>query len=135
MRARSLYGSRPLRVTTLVIASFLLTLADLAMTLEHMLGVGLFEQNPIARMLALHGSAEALIALKIVSFIPFCGIAWLLRRRPQGEVMAWIVTLLLIGLMIQWTGYNASVHTITPYLGHFQADPPAAWVSLASASN
>lgn len=124
-------ASRPLRVVALTAVSILLSLADLAMTLEHMLGVGLLEQNPLARSLANWGDAYALIGLKVASVAVFVSIAIGLRKRVQGEILAWIVAAMLIGLMLQWTGYNASVHQITPYLGHFQADPPAAWVTLA----
>src|SRR5258706_12723174 len=76
------------RVVALLTAVAILSLADLYMTLTHVMSFGMLEQNPVARMIMACGSPMALVAWKLVTVGFAIGVMYWLRRRPAAELGA-----------------------------------------------
>jgi uncharacterized protein DUF5658 len=115
---RGLWGPmhRPRRVLGLLFAVVILSLADLYMTLVHLLHFGLLEGNPIARNIMEHGSPAALILWKCVTVGLAVGIMAWARKRWAAEAGAAFCCLVLTWLTVQWVAYNDQISRLTPEL-------------------
>src|ERR1051326_710835 len=58
---------RGARVAAFLGAVAVLSMADLYMTLQHVMNFGLLEQNPVARLIISHGSPAGLAVWKVVT--------------------------------------------------------------------
>jgi hypothetical protein len=118
------------RVTTLIIAILLASLADLALTLEFLTSVGMAEANPVARAVIGTGSLAVVVGFKVGLSATACAIFWVARKRLSGEVGAWAGMLLMAWLMIRWNVYIDQSHMLTGALHGNQHASDSRWVVL-----
>ena len=97
---------RARRVTLLVLATATLGLLDLAFTLTFMRSIGMFELNPLARIMIGIGGAGQLIRFKLLTIVLSSGLLYLIRRRRGAELCAWISLIALILLSLHWVRYT-----------------------------
>lgn len=103
---QKLARDRPRRVLVLLAGIVVLSIADLAVTLTHLMTIGMAEANPIARFLMqAWPSPWALGAFKIATLSMCVGLLYWMRRRKVGEAGAWVATFVLVGMCIQWHEY------------------------------
>jgi hypothetical protein len=124
-------GYRASRVGTLLCGIVLLSLADLYMTLVHLLNFGMLEANPVARSIMQYGSPAALIIWKLITVGMAVGILFFARHRRLAEWAALFCCGVLVWLTGRWVVYNMQV-------GHWTADMhaiagvnPPGWVTMA----
>ena len=79
-------GYRPVRVTLLLCGVVLLSLADLYMTLVHLMSFGMIEANPLARGIMAYGSPAALVVWKLVTVLTAVGILFYARRKASAKL-------------------------------------------------
>ena len=132
---RGWFGSRgrSVRVVALVTAATLLGLADLAMTMTYLLHVGMFESNPVARLVINSGSPAVVIGFKLGTMLVTSWIVLANRRRWQAELVAWLSVVVLTSLFVHWIGYIEYAEVTTSAISIVAADPSYAsgeWVSL-----
>ncbi|MGP1273192.1 MAG: DUF5658 family protein [Phycisphaerales bacterium] len=124
---------RPTRVLTLVIAAILLGLADLAITMTYLLNIGMFESNPVARLVINSGSPAMVVGFKLGTMLVTSWIVVATRRRWQAEAVAWISVAVLSVLFVHWLGYIEHAGVATNMMTVVAADPSYAageWVTL-----
>lgn len=105
--------ARARRIAWLMLATALMSIADLMCTLTYMRISGMLEANPLARFMITIGDAQQLIHFKL-GMIALCwGSLYLGRRHPRAELSAWICTAIMLLLTLHWINYNASVSLFT----------------------
>jgi Domain of unknown function (DUF5658) len=122
---------RGTRVLILLIGVVLLSLADLYMTLEHLMNFGLLEGNPVAREIMAHGSPAAVILWKLVTVGFAVGVLFWARRRAAAEAAAVFCCLVLTWLTCRWSAYNDQVSRLTQGLDELGAVDEPRWVTMA----
>ncbi|MCA9282437.1 MAG: hypothetical protein H6812_00525 [Phycisphaeraceae bacterium] len=125
-------SGRPRVVVLLIVAIILMGLADLALTLTYMRGMGMIEANPIARYMLSIGHERQLILYKLASLGMCCGTLYLIRRHRKAEVCAWLCCGIMLVLSIHWTRYNLAMESMRREMAEVAlqggGDP---WVTLA----
>lgn len=121
------------RVVLLLIAIGLLSLGDLALTMNYLVYTGMAESNPLARAVIRYDSASVLVFWKLSTVACTGAILLLLRHRVSGEVGAWICAGVLVWLMLHWQHYIADVSQVTACVAAERAEGDARWVRLSSA--
>ncbi|MCE7974530.1 MAG: hypothetical protein DYG92_09470 [Leptolyngbya sp. PLA1] len=105
--------ARTQRVIALVVASSLMSLGDLYMTLTYVTSVGMIELNPLARGLMNLNSPLLVIVWKVALTVFGAGVILLARRKRLAEAAAWVVFLAMAFLTIHWSGFNREVAEMT----------------------
>jgi hypothetical protein len=105
----SLPDSRSQRVAMLVIACSIMGLADLYLTLNFVMNMGMIELNPIARAVIELGCPKFVIAWKVVLILLSSGILWWARHHRFAEIGAWICCAILVTLTLHWVGFVSGV--------------------------
>lgn len=123
-------GSRGRRVNLYLIAIVLLSLADLAMTLDHMKGPGMYESNPLARLIMHWGSPASLAMFKCMTLLLGCWLLWRTRQSRAAEFGAIICLVALTWLMLRWNHYSDQMSELTPHLAEIRAYHNNTWVSV-----
>lgn len=132
IRTRSLQvPDRASRVAALLVVIVLASLADLALTLTFLTSVGMAEANPVARAVIGTGSAVVVIGFKLSLSLGACTIFWIARRRPSGELGAWLGALVMAWLIVRWHAYIDHSHLFTGVLVGQQHQHDSRWVALA----
>lgn len=121
---------RTSRVTTLIIAILLASLADLALTLTFLTSVGMSEANPVARAIISTGSIALVVAFKLALSAAACAIFWIARRRTSGEIGALAGALLMAWLIVRWHDYIDQSYIFTAGLDGKQHQYDSRWVAL-----
>lgn len=119
------------RVAVLLMAVAVLSLADLYMTLVHLLSFGMLEANPIARLVMAHGSPAALIIWKLVTVGFALGVLYWARKRGTAEVAAVFACLVMGWLTLRWATYNNNVGELTKDLHIACPTREPHWVTMA----
>lgn len=118
---RSILGpgeaARERRVCLLLLATLLMSMTDLLLTLTYMKSVGMMEANPIARAMIAIGGVGQLVRFKLFTIALSCGILYILRRHKAAERCAWICCVAMVALSLHWVRYNDAV------LAHGPPDP------------
>jgi hypothetical protein len=99
-------SARSRRVSVLLTAVLLISLADLDMTLAYATSGGMIEANPIARAVMSYGSSGVLAAWKLASVALCVGILFRTRARRSAEIATWVCFLMLVWLSFRWEKYN-----------------------------
>ncbi|MFY7896912.1 MAG: DUF5658 family protein [Phycisphaerales bacterium] len=107
---------RGLRVVILLFATFLMGVADLALTLTYVTSIGMVELNPLARYIMEHGSVQAVALFKFGAMTVNGGILYIFRRRRIAEIAAWICFLVMAGLSIKWGLYASHMSSFASEL-------------------
>ncbi|MCW5755734.1 MAG: hypothetical protein KIT54_00695 [Phycisphaeraceae bacterium] len=123
-------GSRGRRVAMYLIAICFLSLADLAMTLDHMKGPGMYESNPLARLIMHWGSPASLAMFKCMTLLLGCWLLWRTRHSRAAEIGAIICLVALTWLMLRWNHYSAQMAELTPHLAEVRAYHSDTWVAV-----
>lgn len=121
---------RPFRVSCLIVAVILLSLADLYITITYLRTVGMGEGNPIARYVIQHGSESLLIVWKCASVALASLVFFIHRDRKVVEVAAWFAFGVLLWLLIQWIAYSDEAWRLTPALHTLPDSESAMWVRI-----
>jgi len=96
------------RVIVLLSGVVLLSIADLVITLTHLQTTGMMEANPIAAFLIRSTqSVWALASFKLFTMAICVSVLFVLRRRFEGELAAWVAVLILSGMCVQWHAYSS----------------------------
>jgi hypothetical protein len=124
-------GTRSTRVTILLVATALMCLGDLALTLTFITSVGMIETNPIARAVMALESPAAVIVWKLSTMLLGLGILFFARRFRTAEAAAWVCFFVMAGLSIHWFGFTSAMATVTSpeYAELVMIDDPR-WVSM-----
>lgn len=97
---------RARRVSVLVLAFAVLGVADLALTLSYMGGIGLFEGNPVARALVVGGGAGTLASFKLLTIALSAVILFGLRTKRSAELAAWLCVAVMSLVSLEWRKYG-----------------------------
>ncbi|MEL7483646.1 MAG: DUF5658 family protein [Planctomycetota bacterium] len=125
--------TRPARVFYLVVAAWLMGLADLSITMTYLMSVGMWEGNPVARFIIGLGSPTIVVAFKLCTMLVTSWIVLAQRRRWQAEMVAWISVAVLGVLTAHWLNYIAYAEAKPEVVTTVSLDPSYAagtWVSL-----
>lgn len=123
---------RARRVNLFLLAIVFLSLADLSMTLDHMVGPGMYESNPLARFILQFGTPATLAMFKCMTLLLGTWLLWRARRSVAGEVGAILCMVVLTWLMFRWNHYSNEMTALTPHLAEIQAYNNDAWVAITS---
>lgn len=130
----SLLLTRPARVFYLVVAAWLMGLADLSITMTYLMSIGMWEGNPVARFVIGFGSPTLVVVFKLCTMLTTSWIVLACRRRWQAEMVAWLSAAVLGVLMAHWISYIDYAETRPEVLTTISFDPSSyseeTWVSL-----
>lgn len=131
-RFSCLPAARSQRVILLVLATALMCLGDLAMTMDHARTIGLFEANPLAREVLRSHSPEVLLAFKGGSILLGCSLLCYLRKTRIAELGSWAALAAMTLLCLHWNGYSQGLAEMTPQYaamasGAFSCDTWVYW--------
>lgn len=88
-----------------------LSLVDLAVTLAYMTTLGMYEANPIARLLA--ATASPVVAIVLFKVLTVGMSLWLfhrLRRFASARAMALVMVAVLVCVTVQWVRYGRAAN-------------------------
>ncbi|MBS0197260.1 MAG: hypothetical protein JSR77_10925 [Planctomycetes bacterium] len=101
--------SRSRRVGIILAATFVMSMADLAMTLTYATSIGMMEVNPIARAVMALGSPAALCVWKIATAGFGLGVLYAFRTRFKAEIAAWVCFIAMTLLMCHWFNFSRDI--------------------------
>jgi len=123
-------GWRGRRVTALLAAVAVLSLADLYMTMVHLMTFGMLEGNPIARYAMATWSPAALVTWKLVTVAFAVGVLFALRRRWTAELAAVFCCGVMLWLTVRWAAYNEQVTELTREMHEIRPSDAPQWVTM-----
>lgn len=123
---------RARRVNLFLLAIVFLSLADLVMTLDHMVGPGMYESNPLARYILQFGTPATLAMFKCMTLLLGTWLLWRTRRSVASEIGAILCMVVLTWLMFRWNNYSAEMAALTPHLAEIQVYNSDSWVAITS---
>ncbi|MFI4916388.1 MAG: DUF5658 family protein [Phycisphaerales bacterium JB060] len=123
---------RARRVNLFLLAIVFLSLADLSMTLDHMVGPGMYESNPLARFILQWGTPATLAMFKCMTLLLGTWLLWRTRKSLASEVGAIICMAVLTWLMFRWNHYSNEMTALTPHLAEIQVYNGDSWVAITS---
>ncbi len=122
--------ARRIRVVSLLVAIFAMSMGDLYMTVTYASQVGLIEMNPLARTLMQGESHAPIIIFKIGTVTLATMLLFKVRHTRVGELACWAAMVGLLWLTIRWAEYNKAMEDLTPGI-HTLANVEAGnWVEL-----
>jgi hypothetical protein len=122
---------RRVRVLVLVACIIIFSLADLYMTLVHLLHFGMLEANPIARSIMEYGSPAALILWKLVTVGIAVAIFCWKRNSRAAEWGAAFCCCVLIWLTGRWITYNLHISSYTQEIAEAAGMGSSHWVTMS----
>jgi hypothetical protein len=123
-------SARPARVSALLICIVAMSLADLYMTLTHLMHFGMIEMNPLARRLITSGSPAELVIWKLATVLLTVAVLFLARRRRLAEAAAMLCCIGLAALTVHWINYNELISQLTSELHALIGSGEKRWVSF-----
>lgn len=124
--------SRANRVFWLLVAVFLMSLADLDISMVYLRSVGMAEVNPVARYVMEWNQPWLLVLWKVASILFSCSVLFVARRLAAAEIAAWVCFIALAWLTCQWWAYTAEAHVLTPALSGLSGVDTARWVQMGN---
>jgi hypothetical protein len=121
---------RARRVTILLVATALMCLGDLALTLTYVTSMGMVENNPIARAVMEHNSPGFVVVWKLATMAIGLGILFWARRTKGAEVATWLCFLIMCALCVHWLGFAMAVSNLSPEYAAMAALDDPRWVSM-----
>jgi hypothetical protein len=97
---------RPWRVAQLIVALWVLSLADLCFTIWAHHFTPFVEENPLARALLDSQSFASLVAMKVGLTGLGAVIFWCLRRYAKAELALWLLVGVYVLLAVRWSNYT-----------------------------
>jgi len=86
--------------------------ADLYITALYLGTTGMAEENPLARLIMSHGSIGYLSAWKLASVLPALTLMIAYRRRLTMELLGWVASAVLAGVMVRWVQYAGETDSL-----------------------
>lgn len=123
---------RSRRVTILLAATLVMSVADLAMTLTYTTSVGMMEVNPIARAVMEMNSPWMLALWKLATAGLGLGILFRFRAKPNAEVAAWVCCVAMVALTLHWMDFNSAVTHLSDEYAALQDTSDPHWVQMAA---
>ncbi len=127
------WWTRERRVLLLLAAVAVLSLADLYMTMAHVTGAGMYEENPLARAIMKMGSPAFLAMFKVVSLGVAVGILYAVRGRASSELGSWLCLGVLVWLTGRWVVYNNAADALTDDMNYIKHARDHRWVAMSGA--
>lgn len=122
--------ARAQRVIILLVATTLMSLADLYMTLLFVMNVGMIENNPIARLVMAHNSPALVVVWKLALTVFGVGVLAWSRRARLSEVAAWGVFIAMTCLMVHWNAFAQGASLIAEDYHLLVSGDEHRWVEL-----
>ncbi len=101
----------------LVVATALMGLADLLLTLTYVRTVGMAEANPLARWLMQFNSVGLVVAFKLASMAICSGLILWKRRSRSAEIGAWVCLLVMALLTARWVWFIGAFSSLAQEVG------------------
>lgn len=121
---------RGIRVTLLLAGIFAMSIADLCLTLIWTTSVGMYESNPLARLVMDYKCPWMLGVWKIASLALALGILYRARRFPIAEFAGWFCFFVMVWLSFRWAAYNDAMSALTPSIASIQCAEDARFVAI-----
>ena len=112
------------------LATAVLSVAELYLTLMHLTSIGMSEANPIARLVMSANSPGVLIAWKLTSVGAACLAFYAGRKKLVGEAAAWFCCAVLIWLTLRWGEYSTELAKISPQMQLLHQVDAGQWVTM-----
>lgn len=123
--------ARSRRMTMLLGAIVALSAVDLVATLHYMGSVGMYESNPLVRLLAESASPYVSISsFKALTVLIGGTLLYRLRHRATAQLAALVVLGVLVWLTVQWARYGVVMADVDPVLLARAARTDGFWVQL-----
>jgi hypothetical protein len=122
--------ARRIRVVTLLVAIFAMSMGDLYMTVTYASQVGMIEMNPLARALMRGDSHVPIILFKLATVGISTGLLFKVRGTRVGELACWAGLVGLLWLTIRWVDYNKAMVELTPALHTLANVEAGSWVEI-----
>ncbi len=122
--------ARCIRVAMLLLATLIMSIGDLYMTLTLATSVGMFESNPFSRAVMEQDSPALVILWRMGTLLFGLGILYHFRRLARAEIGTWICFAALLTLTIYWTQYIETIQTLTPAYGSLAMTNDPDWVLM-----
>jgi Na+/proline symporter len=107
-----------------------LSAGDLYMTLVHLTGPGMIEENPLARVVMNYNSPAILGAWKFATVTLGVGILFWARRTRYAEFASLFCCAVLTWLTFRWVSYSEQVATLTRDLPALVSASEHRWVEI-----
>ncbi len=121
---------RGCRVVLLLVATAIICVFDLLLTLTFLTNTGMVEANPIARSVMEHGSPLFIILWKLATMTLGLGILYWARRTRGAEIAAWLVLVIMAAVGIHWLSYSGAVVDMDVDYGLLSSADDPRWVGL-----
>ncbi len=122
--------ARSTRVMLLAFALVVMSLVDLSITLTYLQGTGLAEENPFARIVMSHGSAELLAGWKVMTILPTVIVLLMYRKKFSAELLGWIACGILLLVSVRWIQYADATEVIAESMPALEGGIDHRWVTL-----
>lgn len=122
--------ARRIRVVSLLVAIFAMSMGDLYMTVTYASQVGMIELNPLARALMQGESHAPIVIFKLGTVTLATLLLFKVRRTRVGELACWAGMVGLLWLTIRWSQYNKAMEELTPAIHSLANVDPGNWVEM-----
>jgi hypothetical protein len=102
------HRDRHRRVFELLGIIWVISLADLFLTVWAHRFTCFYEMNPIARALLDHGATTSLIIFKVTMTCLGTLLFWTMRRHGRAEIALWGIAGIYVMLAFQWSTYTSA---------------------------
>ncbi len=120
------------RVFLLVFLIAALSLGDLWVTWTMLHSMGMEEVNPVAAFIIRHQSPLGLVLFKTGSVLACVSIILVVRHRRQGEVAAWVASIILVLLTVRWSTYTSEVADFNSTVTIGEAQRSQMWLTFGN---
>lgn len=124
--------ARRIRVVSLLVAIFAMSMGDLYMTVTYASQVGMIEMNPLARALMQGESHAPIIIFKLATVTLATMLLFKVRQTRVGELACWAGMVGLLWLTIRWAEYNKAMEELTPAIHTLANVEPGSWVEMGA---
>ena len=100
------------RVAQLIVALWVLSIADLLFTIWAHRFTSFNELNPLGRVLLESQSFIGLVSMKVGLTAVGAGIFWYLRRYARAEAALWVLVGLYFLLALRWSDYTVAAMAV-----------------------
>lgn len=122
--------ARSERVIMLLVATLLMSLGDLYMTLTMVTSVGMLEANPISRLVMEQNSPALVIAWRVGTVLFGISILVYFRRLARAELASWVCFFALLALTLYWIQYIDALSILTPGYESLAQGGHAEWILM-----
>lgn len=122
--------ARCIRVGSLLLATLIMSIGDLYMTLTLAKSVGMLEANPLSRAVMAQDSPALVILWRMGTVLLGLGILYYFRRLARAEIGAWICFIAMLTLTTYWTQYIEAINSLGPVYGSLAMTSDPQWIQM-----